>query len=144
VRVRLAALALVAMLAGCGGSDNGSESARHLDPRSDAVVALDLDYDGGNWQQIKRLYERSVAASGSEDRGFPDTSDALLEGLAGEAGLSFDGDVRPLLGGTLNIGVRVEPAPASDASRSCARTAPTPEPLLRERLGRSCRSSRTT
>jgi hypothetical protein len=133
------------LVAACGaGEPAGDEAARHLDPRSDAVVAIDLDYDGGNWQQIKRLYERSVAASGSEDRGFPDTFDALLEELAGEAGLSFDGDVRPLLGGTLNIGVRVEPAPASDASRSCARTAPTPEPLLRERLGRSCRSSRTT
>ena len=55
MRVRIVALALVAALAGCGGSHSGSDGARHLDPRSDAVVALDLDYDGGNWQQIKRL-----------------------------------------------------------------------------------------
>src|SRR5687767_9203732 len=104
MRVGVAVLALLAALAlaGCGGSDDdggGAESARHLDPRSDAVVALDLDYDGPNWDQIKRLYARvieSSAVTDGEGGGFvPPTLDGALGAAASFAGLSFADDVRP-------------------------------------------------
>lgn len=105
--------------AGCGDAESGGESARHLDPRSDAVLALDLDYDGGNWQQIKRLYARAVQEGDLDAGSFtPPTLDGALGAAASSAGLSFADDVRPLLGGTLWLGVRVEPAePLSAAAR---------------------------
>jgi hypothetical protein len=58
-RFAAAALAALACLAsaGCGESESGdTDAARYLDPRSDAVLAVDLDYDSPNWEQIKRLY----------------------------------------------------------------------------------------
>jgi hypothetical protein len=127
MRVGAAALVLIAALAvaGCGGSDDGdagSESARHLDPRSDAVAAVELDYDSSNWEQVKRLYARVVesgAVSEGENGEFvPPTLDGALGAAASYAGLSFSEDVKPLLGGTLYAGVRVEPAePLSAATR---------------------------
>jgi hypothetical protein len=70
VRLRLAALVLIAALAsaGCGNSEDGGEAARHVDPRSDAVLALDLDYDGGNWQQLKRLHARAIQVARDRSR----------------------------------------------------------------------------
>jgi hypothetical protein len=116
-----AALAVALLLpAGCGDEESAAESARYLDPRSDAVIAVDLDYDGANWQQIKRLYARAVQAEGFDEDGFvPPTLDALLGTAAvGSAGLSFPDDVQPLLGGTLQIGIRTEPGePLSPGAR---------------------------
>jgi hypothetical protein len=116
MRVGVAGLALLAALAlvGCGGSDDGgggAESARHLDPRSDAVVALDLDYEGANWEQMRRLYQR-VAESGElgEEAALAPSLDAVLGLWAADVGLSFRDDVEPLLDGTLYAGIRVEPA----------------------------------
>jgi hypothetical protein len=105
--------------AGCGDAESGGETARYLDPRSDAVLALDLDYDGGNWQQIKRLYARAIQEGDFEAGGFtPPTLDGALGAAASSAGLSFADDVRPLLGGALSLGVRVEPAePLSAGAR---------------------------
>jgi hypothetical protein len=127
MRVGVAGLALLVVLAlaGCGGSDDGgsgAESARHLDPRSDAVFALDVDYDGSNWEQIKRLYARVVESGAlSEGEGgefVPPTLDGALGAAASYVGLSFAEDVKPLLGGTLYAGVRVEPAePLSPETR---------------------------
>jgi hypothetical protein len=118
------ALTVALVVAGCGGSDDGggTESARHLDPRSDAVVALDLDYESANWEQIKRLYARVIesgAVSDDELGGFvPPTLEGALGAASASAGLSFADDVKPLLGGTLYAGVRVEPAePLSPQSR---------------------------
>lgn len=113
-----AALAVLSVaLTGCGEEEPATETARYLDPRSDAVIAISLDYDDGNWQQIKRLYARAVQVEGVADDGFvPPTLDALLGTAAvGSAGLSFADDVRPLLGGTLQIGVRVEPVEREQA-----------------------------
>jgi hypothetical protein len=110
---RLAAILVVCLALGsCGGGEQEPSTARHLDPRSDAVAVVDLDYDGGNWQQLKRLYARAIQ-SGAIDTGdfTPPTLDAALGMLAPSVGLSFAKDLRPLLGGTLQIGVRVEPAP---------------------------------
>ena len=126
MRVGAAWLALIValVLAGCGESDDGggTESARHLDPRSDAVVALDLDYESANWEQIKRLYARVIESgvvSDDEFGGFvPPTLEGALGAASVSAGLSFADDVKPLLGGTLYAGVRVEPAePLSPQSR---------------------------
>jgi hypothetical protein len=106
--------------AGCGDAESGAESARYLDPRSDAVIAVDLDYDGGNWQQVKRLYARAVQVEGVDDGGgpTPPTLDGGLGLLAASVGLSFPDDIRPLLGGTLQIGIRAEPAePLSPGAR---------------------------
>jgi len=113
--ILLAAAACLASTA-CGSSDDGPEPARHLDPRSDAVVAIDLDYDSGNWQQVKRLYARAVQEGLDAGELTPPTLDGALGTLASSAGLSFPDDIRPLLGGTLQIGVRVEPAEPLSAS----------------------------
>ena len=60
-RVAATVVAVVACVLGaCGGTEEDAQSSRHLDPRSDAVVAIDLDYDSDNWQQVKRLYARAV------------------------------------------------------------------------------------
>jgi hypothetical protein len=112
----LAAVACAAS-AGCGEGESGAESARYLDPRSEAVVAVDLDYGGDNWQQIKRLYARAIQEGDVEAGGFtPPTLDGALGALASSAGLSFADDIRPLLGGTAYVGVRVEPAPPPSAA----------------------------
>src|SRR5918992_348264 len=122
--LRLAGLALIAAIAlasaGCGEAEDDGEAARHLDPRSDAVLALDLDYDGGNWEQIKRLYARAIESDALDDDGYvPPTLDGALGAAASFAGLSFEDDLKPLLGGTLYAGIRVEPAePLSPAARA--------------------------
>ena len=113
---RLVAIAAVcAAIAGCGGAEEAAP-ARHLDPRSDTVVALDLDYDSGNWQQVKRLYARAVQEGGLD---FGEFTPPTLDGALGRAGDGdrpvFADDIRPLLGGTLQIGVRTEPAPPLSA-----------------------------
>jgi hypothetical protein len=121
---RFAAAALTALAslasAGCGESESGdTDAARYLDPRSDAVLAVDLDYDSPNWEQIKRLYAQAIRSDALDDDGYvPPTLDAALGAAASFAGLSFSEDVKPLLGGTLYAGVRVEPAePLSPETR---------------------------
>src|SRR3954468_19054122 len=121
---RIAALVLVVCLAGagCGGDDGkkaAAAAARQLDPGSELVAAVDADYGDGNWQQIKRLYARLVKTQEIDFGDFtPPTLDGALNLAAPSAGLSFADDVRPLLGGTLLIGVDIEPAPAlSPAAR---------------------------
>ncbi|MDA0164064.1 hypothetical protein OM076_27575 [Solirubrobacter ginsenosidimutans] len=112
----IAAVAICVASAGCGSSD-GAETARHLDPRSDAVVAIDLDYASANWKQVKRLYARAVREGGLDAGEFtPPTLNGALEALTSSTGLSFADDILPLLGGTLQLGVRTEPAPPLSAS----------------------------
>jgi hypothetical protein len=115
---RIAALVLLVCLAGagCGGDDGkkaAAAAARQLDPGSELVAAVDADYGDGNWQQIKRLYARLVKTQEINFGDFtPPTLDGALTTAASSAGLSFEEDIRPLLDGTLLIGVDVEPAPA--------------------------------
>ena len=72
---------------------------------------MDLDYDGGNWKQIKTLYERAAATdTGEGEEPVPRTLDDLLNVMSGYAGLSFAEDIRPLLGGTMYVGAAVDPA----------------------------------
>ena len=110
-RTAAAVVAACLVVAGCGDSEPASEAPRHLDPRSDAVLSLSLDYDGASWQQVKRLYARAVQDGVIDEGEFtPPTLDGALSAAAGSIGVSFADDVRPLLGGTLHVGVRVEPA----------------------------------
>jgi hypothetical protein len=116
---RLLVLLACLLVAACGADEPADEATRHLDPGSDAVVSIDLDSDGGNWQQVKRLYARAVAAGLWDDgEPAPPTLDGLLDSVTRSAGLSFADDVRPLFGGTLHVGITVEPAePLSEAAR---------------------------
>ncbi|WP_028067638.1 hypothetical protein [Solirubrobacter soli] len=113
-RVLAIAVAVAILVWGCGGD---ADPASHLDPGSDAIVAIDLDYGSSNWQQVKRLYARAVQEGGIDEGEFtPPTLDGALGVLASTTGLSFAEDIRPLLGGRLLIGVSVEPAPPPSAN----------------------------
>ena len=69
-------IALVAVIAPVwsarrAGARSQAESALHLDPRSDDVVVVDLNYESGNWKQMKRLYAmRSKGGSFERRAGF--------------------------------------------------------------------------
>jgi hypothetical protein len=118
---RIAGVLLVCLAAaGCGGDGDSRKAAaaaaRQLDPGSDVVLAIDADYGDANWQQVKRLYARAVQRDGVDFGDVtPPTLDGALNALASSAGLSFAEDVRPLLKGTLLIGVNIEPAPPLSA-----------------------------
>jgi hypothetical protein len=89
MRAGVAATALLAVLAlvGCGGADDpgaGAESARHLDPRWDAVLALDLDYDGPNWEQVKLA--QLTPLIGVEARGARELLDRAEASASAEGG----------------------------------------------------------
>jgi hypothetical protein len=118
---RIAGVLLVCLAAaGCGGDGDAQKAAaaaaRQLDPGSDAVLAIDADYGDANWQQVKRLYARAVQQGGVNFGDVtPPTLDGALNALASSAGLSFAEDVRPVLKGTLLIGVNIEPAPPLSA-----------------------------
>src|SRR5262245_38747813 len=121
---RIAGVVLVCLAAaGCGGDGDSKKAAtaaaRQLDPGSEAVVAVDADYGDANWQQVKRLYARAVQQGGVDFGEItPPTLDGALNALASSAGLSFAEDVRPVLKGTLLIGVNIERAkPLSAESR---------------------------
>jgi hypothetical protein len=114
---RIAVVLLVCLAAaGCGGDDGKkaiAAAARQLDPGSELVAVVDANYGDGNWQQIKRLYARLVKYQEIDFGDLtPPTLDGALSTLASSAGLSFADDIRPLLDGTLLLGVDVEPAPA--------------------------------
>ncbi len=117
------ALLLAATLVACGGGgdkDDGLDRARKfIDPRSDLVLAVDLDYDGPQWAQVKRLYARAAREGALRDLvggqlPVPPTLDGALSFLS-FLGVSFKDDVRPLLGGTLLAGLRVHPGARAGA-----------------------------
>jgi hypothetical protein len=118
---RIAGVLLVCLaVAGCGGDGDSKQAAaaaaRQLDPGSEVVAAVDADYGDANWQQVKRLYARAVQQGGVNFGDItPPTLDGALSALASSAGLSFADDVRPVLKGTLLIGVNIEPAPPLSA-----------------------------
>ena len=97
---RVLVLLVCVAFAACGADEPADDAAQYLDPRSDAVLAVDLDYDSASWQQVKRLYARAVGSGVLEDEApAPPTLDGALAALSSYAGLSFSDDVRPLLGG---------------------------------------------
>jgi len=109
--------AAAVMLVGCGSDakDRAQASARFLDEGSDAVVSVSLDYEGSDWTAVKRIYARAAGSGAfgrlAEGVAVPPTLDGAFNALAQFAGLSFQDDVKPLLGGTLLVGVSVTPAP---------------------------------
>lgn len=118
LRTRLLA-GLAAAAAGRGADDGegaGAQAARFLPADAQQVFTISLDYDGEDWEAIKRLYAR-VARTGAIRDFFgsgmpvPPTLDGALDLVAGAAGLSFRDDIHPLLGGDLLIATSVEPAP---------------------------------
>ncbi|MDQ6750122.1 MAG: hypothetical protein M3Z33_05135 [Actinomycetota bacterium] len=116
-------LAVVAVSWASGDSSGGDDlaAARYLNPHAQLVAAIDLDYEGGQWQQLKRLYARAVGTGVARelfDGPAPATLDGALEKVGGFAGLSFGRDIRPLLHGKLLAAVHVTPAsPLSAATR---------------------------
>ncbi|MCA1697586.1 MAG: hypothetical protein LC790_01240 [Actinobacteria bacterium] len=116
------ALATALSLGGClGGDDRGGSVAeevrsqlRYLDPQSSLVAAVDLDYEGENWEQVRPLVSRLLQAY--RERAAPDEGlriapnlDGALEQLASFGGVSFKDDVRPVLDGRLVVGLSVPP-----------------------------------
>jgi len=119
----VAAAAVLLVFGGCGEKD-GQEEGRtgdvafartHLPANAQAVVSLDLDYDGPQWRVLKRMYAR--AAQSGALRGIlgagavPPTLDGALNLAAGFIGVSFTDDIKPVLGGRLVFGTAVDPAP---------------------------------
>jgi hypothetical protein len=90
------------------------EQVAYLEPESSLALALDLRYEGENWERLRPLVSRVL----SELRGVvrpeerlevPPNADAALAQLATFAGLDFEDDLRPLLDGHLVAGITVEP-----------------------------------
>ncbi|MEJ7891530.1 MAG: hypothetical protein WKF94_02685 [Solirubrobacteraceae bacterium] len=107
--------ALVLAFVGCGEDERGASGAGEhargfLDPDTQTVITVDLDYDGEQWDALAALYERlapGILAGEMMDE--LATLDGALRSLAREGDLDFDADIRPVLDGTLVIGLR--PAP---------------------------------
>jgi uncharacterized protein DUF3352 len=100
MRVSVAALLAGAVLvvAGCGGGENVAatgEGAASIAPKSASLYAsLDTDLESGQVEQLRELLAK-----------FPDRArllDQLQKGLA-EEDLSWETDVRPALGDTLDV-----------------------------------------
>ncbi len=89
---------LVLALVGCGGSDSaatGGEGAASIAPESTAVyVTLNTDVDSDQVDQLEELLEK-----------FPDRGKLLAELEQGftEEGLSWEADIEPALGDTLDL-----------------------------------------
>lgn len=134
----LLALMSALLAAGCGEDSPGSqpvaesvsEQLRFLDPESSLVTAIDLRFAEDNWEHVQRLASRGLREyrNTDPDAGFevPPNLDGALNQAAGFAGLSFEGDVEPLLDGYLVVGLTVAGAqPESDPGE------PAPEPEQR-------------
>lgn len=133
--------------AGCGGGDGGRSAppgAQYLDPRSDASLAVSLDYDGEDWTAIKRLYARVARLPAVRESvgTVPPTLDGGLNLLAQFAGLSFTDDIRPLLGGTAIVASRTTPKPTVPAASVALlesldeQSGDSPDGIYRDRRGR--------
>jgi hypothetical protein len=121
----LALLAALALVAGCGGDDDESTTGgpladavaaqlKYLDPQSSAVVAIDLRWNGENWDDLRPVVDRVLKAYREsrplgERQAIPDNAEDGLEQLVGFAKLSFANDVEPALDGHLVIGIKVPP-----------------------------------
>jgi hypothetical protein len=136
-RAALLLLALAAMtLAACGGGDDDARGSvagmvgdqlRFVDPQSSSVVAVDLRYDGPNWEDLRPLVSRILrayreAAPPEERLALPANTEGALAQAASFAGLRFEEDVRPALDGHLVIGA-TEPPRSADTDAEATRDA---------------------
>jgi hypothetical protein len=115
----------VALLAGCGDDGNGDgegtqvsasveEHLKYLDPQSSAVFAIDMRYEGRNWEHLRNVLSRGLrayrgAASAEERSQLPPNLSGALNLFTSFAGLSFEEDVKPLLDGYAVVGVTQPP-----------------------------------
>ena len=93
--------ALVLLVAGCGGSDDPgsalSDSLAYLPKDAPFAVAIDTDLQGDQWGALGKLVDRFPF--GDQIKG---TVVQRLE--QSSRGLSFDDDIRPVLGNPLVVG----------------------------------------
>src|SRR5215211_1491135 len=118
LRALTVALALVAV-AGCGGSeepvtDAVEDQLRYIEPTSQVVAAIDLRYEGENWERLREFASRVLrherARTGIlQGTQYPPNLDGALEQLSRRAGLAFEEDVKPVLDGHLVLGVSQPP-----------------------------------
>jgi hypothetical protein len=154
---RLLALLLVASLVAACGSDEGDGGSgsvaaavegqlAYIDPESTLVVALDMRYEGENWESLRgiadRVLEETRGVVEPEFRdGVPEDAEAGLAELANSSNLSFEDDVRPRLTGHLVIGVVLEPDPG-DPEENTTLVYRTDEGDLRELVQKTLNNSR--
>ena len=105
--------ALVLVVAGCGGSDDPgsalSDSLAYLPKDAPFAVAIDTDLQGDQWGALGKLVDRFPF--GDQIKG---TVVQRLE--QSSRGLSFDDDIRPVLGNPLVVGAANAQAIAGEPS----------------------------
>jgi hypothetical protein len=139
----------------CGSDESGesravSESVKeqlaYLEPESALVVAVDLHYEGENWESLRAVADRLL----DETRGvvepedgddFPVDAESALAELAKGWNLSFEEDVRPLMAGHLVIGLSLGPD-AGDPEEITTVVYRTDEGNLRRTLEKTLDNSR--
>ncbi|MEA2437416.1 MAG: hypothetical protein QOF65_1972 [Thermoleophilaceae bacterium] len=96
----LAALALLASLAGCGSKSSGSGLDTALDyvPKgAPFVIAIDTNPDGGQWQQVNHLIAKFPF--GGQVKG------QFKNAFNARSGIDYDKDIKPLLGNDLVVAI---------------------------------------
>lgn len=90
-------------------------------PDADVHLTVDLDYEGAQWREIAAMYaswaSRQRTEEGASITDLPPTLDGALGLLGTFVGVSFEDDVKPVLGGELHVMARVTPAPALSAAQ---------------------------
>jgi Protein of unknown function (DUF3352) len=88
----LGAVAALAFLAGCGGSDTGSttDSAAMAPKDAGLYLSVDTNREGDQWQSLEALFERIPGGREGFDR--------LLAELTEDSGVDFEDDLLPALG----------------------------------------------
>lgn len=141
-------LAVLAALAGCGGDDDSpaadsrvagavADQLKYVDPKSSAVFAVDLRWEGRNLEHLRAIASRALRTyrrnTDEEDRAqIPPNLTGALNQLASFSGLSFDKDVRPLLDGYVVVGVTQPPLQPLPASVQAIRRKPDERRTARE------------
>jgi hypothetical protein len=107
---RLLALAVLALAAGgCGGTATSGgagagDALAYLSADSTTVILVSTDVDGEQWEQVdRRVYRPTVTED--EEGGAPKTLDDFAADAAKDVGLSWDEDVKPLLGNDIAVGI---------------------------------------
>jgi hypothetical protein len=111
-------LILLALLAGCGGTPTGGsgragDALAYLPADAATILFLSTDVDGEQWERFDELVYRRLEEE-TDAQSFEDAA----EGWAEEVGLSWNDDVKPLLGNDIAIAVGGDPLPLLRAGES--------------------------